>query len=91
MGKLKPRKRRSPGYLKGFDTSFLAGLILGYFGGSSAHHFEETIKHPETHPRCQTPYVGIPCPPDCPNFGNHFDGCHICNCLRPLPKGRRKK
>jgi hypothetical protein len=22
---------------------------------------------------------GVPCPPDCPNFGNHFDGCHRCD------------
>jgi len=24
--------------------------------------------------------AGVPCPPDCPNFGNHFDGCHRCDC-----------
>ncbi len=22
---------------------------------------------------------GVPCPRDCPNFGNHFDGCHACD------------
>ena len=30
---------------------------------------------------CIGPY-GIPCPPDCPNFGNHFDGCHKRDCLK---------
>jgi hypothetical protein len=24
--------------------------------------------------------AGVPCPTDCPNFGNHFDGCHRCDC-----------
>lgn len=24
--------------------------------------------------------AGVPCPSDCPNFGNHFDGCHRCDC-----------
>ena len=23
---------------------------------------------------------GLTCPPTCPNFGNHFDGCHRCDC-----------
>ena len=22
---------------------------------------------------------GQPCPPDCKNYGNHFDGCHRCD------------
>lgn len=24
--------------------------------------------------------AGIPCPPDCKNSGNRFDGCHRCDC-----------
>ena len=23
---------------------------------------------------------GLACPKSCPNFGNHFDGCHRCEC-----------
>ena len=23
---------------------------------------------------------GLACPRTCPNFGNHFDGCHRCEC-----------
>lgn len=22
---------------------------------------------------------GVPCPPSCPHFGDHFDGCHRCD------------
>ena len=30
--------------------------------------------------------AGVPCPPDCPNYGNHLDGCHRCDCgLPPKP------
>ena len=24
--------------------------------------------------------AGVPCPLDCPNYGNHLDGCHRCDC-----------
>ena len=24
--------------------------------------------------------AGVACPESCPNRGNHFDGCHECNC-----------
>ena len=24
--------------------------------------------------------LGVPCPPDCPNVGTRFDGCHRCDC-----------
>lgn len=25
--------------------------------------------------------AAVPCPPDCPFIGDHFDGCHRCDCL----------
>ena len=25
------------------------------------------------------PSFGFPCPVECPNHGNHFDGCHQCD------------
>jgi hypothetical protein len=27
--------------------------------------------------------AGVLCPTNCPNYGNHFDGCHRCNCPEP--------
>lgn len=34
--------------------------------------------------------AGVPCPPDCPNYGDHLDGCHRCDCpapSKPTPTG----
>jgi hypothetical protein len=31
-------------------------------------------------PHCSI-YSGVQCPPDCPNHGRMFDGCHICDCV----------
>jgi len=25
--------------------------------------------------------MGVPCPTTCKNYGNHFDGCHRCDCV----------
>jgi hypothetical protein len=30
--------------------------------------------------------LGVPCPPDCKNFGNHFDGCHRCDAACQPPE-----
>ena len=26
------------------------------------------------------PVGGVACPPECPNYGKRFDGCHKCDC-----------
>lgn len=51
------------------------------------HLFPNTEAHPELcvckgecacHHGLQI--AGVPCPPECPNHGKRFDGCHRCDC-----------
>ena len=32
---------------------------------------------------CGIQIAAVPCPPDCPNIGTRFDGCHRCDCGKP--------
>jgi len=36
---------------------------------------------------CDGRFGVVPCPPDCPNYGVMFDGCHVCDCLGKTTQG----
>lgn len=35
--------------------------------------------------------TGVPCPPDCPNYGKRFDGCHRCDCKPQSANAKSRK
>ena len=54
-------------------------------------HFSKAIHRTAPgDPHCPA-WCGKECPPECPNHGRMFDGCHICDCLHGPGTGKPKE
>jgi hypothetical protein len=88
------QRRRNPAYqLPPEDLGrFFGGVLRGLFPDAKLINSgtlvrPEGLKAPECAAcdgTCLCHHVGalggVDCPMDCPNYGNHLDGCHRCDC-----------
>lgn len=67
-------------------TAILAAInrVAGVEGAERKKAYQSCACHGECLCHSGVQIAAVPCPPDCPNAGTRFDGCHRCDCA---PKG----